>query len=76
MVACGVCVAVVLVKKGVFQRAAMLVSPSLLHLSNICQVCKAGVECAGWGGYRHVRLHCTELSFILGQIYSVSEQGA
>lgn len=51
----------------------MLVSPNLLHLSKICKVCKAGVECAGWDGYSLVELHCTELSFLLSQIHS--EQG-
>lgn len=54
----------------------MLVSHNLLCLSKICEVLKGSVECAGWDGYRHVKLHCTELLFILGQIHLVSKQGA
>lgn len=66
-VAFVVCVTVVLEGKcywtdwfdSFFQKAAMLVSPSLLLLSKIYQVLKVGVEFERWDGYRQVQQRCT-----------------
>lgn len=46
----------------------MLVSPSLLLLSKIYQILRAGVEFARWDGvfHRHVKQQCTGASISLG----------